>query len=177
MYKITLKIRDRKPIMLDDDKGLQVKSLWTDSKVQKDYTIALDDIIFEKGKIDTIEYIKASQKPITPENMYSTSDLSQYLDWKNKSPEEKAKRLDLYIHLFRQIHKKEPSKEILDMLHQELVQFFKANPKRTYANWPIYQKYLIDKRKGHVINTVQYAGVVISARACANDSNNALYSK
>jgi hypothetical protein len=175
MYKVTIKTK-REPLILDDNTGLKVKEVWTDPKKPKDFKLTLDNASFEKGMITLIEHEKTSKKPKQADNDPHKIEVTLYKSWRKKTPEQKAERLQAYVQCFRLIHNKLPSDEILALLKTNLIKFFKENPKRTYGDLIIYQKFLVDKKK-HDITRAGLSMITLFARVIQSDVSNAMYVK
>lgn len=173
MYKITL--RKREPLFVDDTDGLLIKNKWTDKNTERDFKFTVKDVTFTKGHIDYIELIKERREANTPQKDVSSSDFDMYREWRSKSAEERAERLSGFTQCFKLVHGYEPKEELKSMLKSELVKYFSANPKRTYADYAIYRKFLLKNKQPVTVAAAKM--IAYFMLAITNDIKNSKFAK
>jgi hypothetical protein len=172
-YEIKI-IGEQNPIVLTNDQGLKVITMYEDRLVPKDTKINLGDVIrTNKGQIRSIRKVEDSASGNSKINKVVVDvnklDRDIYLSWKVKTPEEKAKRLEMFVQCYRAIHNKMPSEEVLADLKEDLVIFFSKNPNRTYPDPPIYIKHFGVGADKLVIDKFRFSMLKLLEQVIVND--------
>lgn len=172
-YEIKI-IGEQNPVVLDNDQGLKVISLYEDKKVEKDTKINLGGLLrTNKGQIRSIRKVEdtASSNKKIDAVVSDTNKLERdiYFSWKSKSPASKAERLELFKQCYRAIHGVFPSEEVLSDLKADLILFFKENPNRTYGDPAIYIKHFGQGAEKLKISTFKFSILKLLERIIIND--------
>jgi hypothetical protein len=150
-YEIKI-IGENNPIILNNEQGLKVITLYESKTIPNDTKINLGDVIrTSKGQIRNIRKVEdsaSSNKRISQvaEDVEKVHK-KEYLNWKVKSPEQKSERLTLFREVFKVLHDRHPEPEEEIELKKDLSTFFKEQPQRTYADPVVYLKHLKDNKQ------------------------------
>ena len=128
----------RQPIILSEREAMTIKKDYDDDSVPENHRFDLKFKSFSKSEIKYIEIVKDGSSGeswnarIHDENVKGWEKRQEFL---RKTPEDKAKHLDMFRYMFKISTDREPTPVELKRAELAQLEFYKENPTRTICEF------------------------------------------